>query len=113
VVLALTGTARRTGLLVIADGSACHGDDAPGKRDDRAAGFDAALAGALAAGDPVALLSACADRELAAQLLSTVDPLALLALLTARRPPAVADLQYAGAPLGVGYLVASWLWDGP
>jgi len=106
----LTDTARRTALLVIADGSACHGDQAPGRRDDRAGGFDAALAAALAAGDPNALLVACADRGLARDLLATVDPLAVLAALTTAHPPDSAELHYAGAPLGVGYLVASWQW---
>ena len=97
-------------MLVIADGSACHGDDAPGRRDDRAAAFDAALAGALAAGDPAALRIAAADRDLGRELLATVDPLTVLALLTASAPPTHADLLFAGAPLGVGYLVASWRW---
>ena len=104
-------TAERIALLVIADGSACHGDDAPGRRDDRAAQFDAALAEALAGGDPHALRAAAADRDLARALLAVVDPLAVLALLTARHPPTAADLLYSGAPLGVGYLVASWRWS--
>ena len=104
-------SAERLALLVIADGSACHGDDAPGRRDDRAAAFDAALAEALAAGNPAALRTAAADRALGRALLASVDPLAVLALLTDQRPPTSADLLYAGAPLGVGYLVASWRWE--
>ena len=100
----------RIALLVIADGSACHGDDAPGRRDDRAAGFDAMLADALASGDPQALQDACADPDLARELLAGVAPLAVLALLTADHPPTAAELLYSGAPLGVGYLVASWRW---
>jgi hypothetical protein len=103
-------SAQRLAVLVIADGSACHGDDAPGRRDDRAAPFDAALADALAAGDPAALRTAAADRALGRALLSSVDPLTVLARLTEERPPLSADLLYAGAPLGVGYLVASWRW---
>jgi hypothetical protein len=102
----------RIALLVIADGSACHGDDAPGRRDDRSAPFDATLATALAAGDPAALTRACADRALAADLLANVDPLEVLARLTADRCPVAAELLFAGAPLGVGYLVASWHWSG-
>lgn len=101
----------RIALLVIADGAACHGDHAPGRRDDRAADFDSALAAALAAGDPAALAVACGDRNLARELLATVDPLAVLARLTRSRPPRAATMSYAAAPLGVGYLVAAWYWD--
>ena len=103
-------SAERIALLVIADGSACHGDDAPGRRDDRARTFDGALAEALAAGDPDALRVAAADHDLARALLAQVDPLTVLALLAAGRPPATAELLYSDAPLGVGYLVASWRW---
>ena len=102
--------AERVCLLVIADGSACHGDDAPGRRDDRADAFDADLAAALGAGDPVALASVAGQRELAGELLAAVDPLGVLAALTVDDPPSSAALLYAGAPLGVGYLVASWRW---
>ena len=105
-----TNSAERVAVVVIADGSACHGDDAPGRHDDRAAHFDAALAEALAAGAPDRLALACADRSLASDLLATVDPLAVLARLTVGRPPNSAELLYFGAPLGVGYLVASWRW---
>ena len=103
-------SAERIALLVIADGSACHGDDAPGRRDDRARTFDGALAEALAAGDPDALRVAAADHDLARALLASVDPLTVLALLAAGRPPATAELLYSDAPLRVGYLVASWRW---
>ena len=107
----VVAAADRIALLVIADGAACHGDDAPGRRDDRSTAFDAALAAALTMGDPDALGRACADRELAADLLAIVDPLDVLARLTAPTPPDAAELLYAGAPMGVGYLVASWRWD--
>ena len=100
----------RVGLLAIADGSACHGDHAPGRRDDRSVAFDARLADALAAGDPARLAAACADRELALDLLATVDPLAVLAALTSADPPVEAELLYRDAPLGACYLVASWRW---
>jgi hypothetical protein len=101
---------QRIAVLVIADGSACHGDAAPGRGDDRADAFDAALARALGSGDPAALQAATADRELARELMATVDPLAVLAGLTASRAPDAAELLYSAAPLGVGYLVASWGW---
>jgi len=103
--------AGRVCLLVIADGSACHGDDAPGRRDDRAESFDADLAAALGAGDPVALAAAAGRREVAGELLATVDPLAVLAALTVGDPPSSAALLYSDAPFGVGYLVASWRWN--
>jgi hypothetical protein len=102
--------ARRVAVLVIADGSACHGDAAPGRRDDRSDPFDRALARALASGDPAGLRAATTDRTLAGELLASVEPLAVLALLTADRPPDDAELLYSAAPLGVGYLVASWRW---
>ncbi len=105
-------SAPRVAVLVIADGSACHGDAAPGRRDDRAGPFDLALARALASGDPAALQIATTDRALAAELLASVEPLAVLALLTAGQPPDDAELLYSAAPLGVGYLVASWRWAG-
>lgn len=100
----------RAVLLVVADGAACHGDDAPGRRDDRAAAFDATLATALDAGNPAALAAACADRTVAAELLAIVDPLAVLAGLIREAPPDDAELLFDAAPFGVGYLVASWRW---
>lgn len=102
----------RITLLVIADGAACHGDNAPARRDDRSDAFDAALARALAAGDPAALRDACRNPELPADaVMASVDPLVLLAALTRSAPPDAADLLYSGAPFGVGYFVASWRWN--
>ena len=107
-----TGGLDRVTVLVIADGAACHGDDAPGRRDDRSDAFDAALACALAAGDPAALADACRNPELPADaVMASVNPLALLADLTRSAPPDAADLLYSGAPFGVGYFVASWRWN--
>ena len=102
----------RVTVLVIADGAACHGDNAPGRRDDRSDAFDAALAHALATGDPAALADACRNPELPADaVMASVNPLALLADLTRSAPPDAADLLYSGAPFGVGYFVASWRWN--
>jgi hypothetical protein len=39
--------------------------------------------------------------------------LAVLARLTASRAPDIAELLYSAAPVGVGYLVASWGWARP
>ncbi len=103
----------RTGLLVVADGAACHGPDAPGARDDRSAGFDAAIAGALAAGSPTALAAVVRDRAVqAAELRCTGLPaFAAMAALTADAPPTTGRVDYCAAPLGVGYFVAAWQWD--
>jgi len=106
----MTRSSERVALLVIADGAACHGDDAPGRRDDRSTAFDAAVAAALAAGSPADLSAACADWSAARELLASVGPLDVLARLTASGPPAVAELFYAGAPVGVGYWVSNWRW---
>lgn len=106
------GDDTRVGLVIVADGAAAHGEHAPGRRDDRSAGFDDALAAALAGGDPAALAAAVADRELARQLGAVTDPLGVLARLTLADPPTTADLPYRGHPYGVGYLVASWRWSG-
>jgi hypothetical protein len=106
----MTRSSERIALLVIADGAACHGDDAPGRRDDRSTGFDAAVARALAAGSPADLSSACADRSLSVELLASVEPLDVLARLASTSPPAAAELRYADAPVGIGYWVANWRW---
>ncbi|MFL6143316.1 MAG: hypothetical protein ACJ72N_15810 [Labedaea sp.] len=45
------------GLLVLGDGSHRHGERAPGRPDERAAGFDEDVRRALAAADPAALLA--------------------------------------------------------
>jgi hypothetical protein len=81
------------------------------RRDDRSIPFDDRLATALADGDPGELRLACADRELARELLAVTDPLLVLAELTAADRPSAAELLYRGAPYGVGYLVACWLWN--
>lgn len=106
----LVDPAERVGLLVIADGAATHGDDAPGRRDDRAGPFDDAIGEALAAGDPKALGLACVDRDLASRLMAVIEPLRMLARLTGDDPPTAAELLYRDHPFGVGYFVASWRW---
>jgi hypothetical protein len=106
------GARDRDALLVIADGAATHGPDAPGRRDDRAGPFDDALAAALADGDPRALRRACADRELAGALRAVTAPLGVLARLTEDDPPTEAEVLLRCRPYGVGYFVASWRWAG-
>lgn len=93
-------------LVVMGDGSARRSTTAPGYLDERAAGFDAALARALASGDPERL--GALDADLARQLLVAGVPAwhAAAGLLAGRRYDA--RVGYDGAPYGVGYVVAGW-----
>jgi len=101
----------RTGVLCMADGSAKRSPAAPGHLDARAEGHDAAVARAWAAGDAAALANL--DAGLAAQLWVGGSP-AWRALGTAAlarsSAPLMAVLLHESAPLGVGYLVATWTW---
>ena len=94
-------------LLVMADGSTARSEKAPGHLDERAEPFDAAIASALASGEPDALIGL--DPALGAELGSTgVPALRALGELTSGAS-VTAHLRYDGAPLGVGYVVADWL----
>ncbi|MGC0416557.1 hypothetical protein [Embleya sp. AB8] len=95
----------RVALLVVGDGSACRTEKAPGYLDARAEPYDAALAAALAAADPVAL--AALDPALADELWVAGRP-ALQALAGAAGPGRRGRLLYDAAPYGVGYFVALW-----
>jgi hypothetical protein len=101
----LAAAAQRVALLVMGDGSACHGPKAPGYDDPRAPGYHKDVAGALAAADPAALLA--------------LDPAGSTDLKVAGRAAwqvlagAAGDrwrgaVHYDAAPYGVGYLVATW-----
>jgi aromatic ring-opening dioxygenase LigB subunit len=102
-IAALTG---RVGLLVMGDGSACRTERSPGYLDERAVGFDAEVARALAEADTDAL--------------AALDPAVAADLVAAGRAPwqvlagAARDGRFGGellageAPYGVGYFVASW-----
>ena len=78
-----------TGLLVIADGAAAHGGDAPAAEDPAAPEFDRALLTALAQADPDALASFCRDRagQAAALRCESLPAWAALAGLTIGSPP--------------------------
>jgi hypothetical protein len=93
-------------LVVLAAGSAGRSTTAPGYLDERAAGFDAAVAAALRGGDPEAL--GALDAQLGAELLAGGVPAwhAAGAVLAGQRY--TADLRYDDAPYGVGYFVATW-----
>jgi hypothetical protein len=120
----------RPAVLVMGDGSARRSERAPGYVDDRAAGFDAAVAEALATGDAAALRNL--DPVLGAELLAAGVPAwrAVGRMLTAGERAQVptaaaraaggtadrsgggtydAELLHADAPYGVGYLVATWV----
>jgi hypothetical protein len=105
--------AGRTALLLLGDGSARRGVKAPGYLDERAFGFDDAVAAALAAGDAAVL--AGLDAGLAAELMVLGrSTLRLLGAVALRAPGAVTGpaLTYRGDPFGVSYFVATWPFEG-
>ncbi|MBV9485966.1 MAG: hypothetical protein JO246_07895, partial [Frankiaceae bacterium] len=88
-------------------GSSRRTEKAPGHLDDRAAGFDASIARALAGGDPVAL--GRIDPELATDLMCAGAPVwRWLAAALGDDRPTTADLLVDDARYGVGYFVAGW-----
>ena len=103
---ALAALPAAAGVLAMGDGSARRTEKAPGHLDPAAAGFDAAVAAALAAGDPGALASL--DAEEGERLLAAGVPVwrAVGTALAGR--PVLGRLRYEDAPFGVGYLVADW-----
>ncbi|MFD1656877.1 class III extradiol dioxygenase subunit B-like domain-containing protein [Streptomyces caeni] len=102
----LAGRDERVALLVMGDASACRTLKAPGYLDERAAGFDAQVARALAAADGEALkaLDAALARELKAGGRAAWQVLAG----AAEGAGLSGALLYDDAPYGVGYLVAAW-----
>lgn len=102
----------RCALLVMGDGSAHRSLQAPGSLDERAAGFDAAVARALADGDPAALALTAGDPVGAELLVAGRAPWTAAAGTVAREwagSPLAARLLADEAPYGVGYLVATWV----
>ncbi|MGH8860148.1 MAG: hypothetical protein ACRDVG_02765 [Jatrophihabitantaceae bacterium] len=95
-----------TALLVMGDASARRSTAAPGYLDERAEGYDAEVARALAAGDPAAL--GALDLGLGAQLLAAGAPAWAAAATLLGTRTYDAELLYDDAPYGVGYLVAAW-----
>jgi hypothetical protein len=102
----LAGGSTRTALLTIGDGSARRGPRAPGHFDERAGAFDAEVERALRAGDLTALLDL--DPALARELMATGRPAwqVMAGALEGMTGLAV-EMQYAGDPFGVAYLVAT------
>ncbi|MGW3041275.1 class III extradiol dioxygenase subunit B-like domain-containing protein [Kitasatospora sp. NPDC001159] len=102
----LAGLADRVALLVLGDGSACRSVKAPGYLDERAEGFDAALAAALGSADLPAL--AALDSGFAAELKAEGRAPWQVLAGAAEGAGLTARLGYQDAPYGVGYFVASW-----
>jgi aromatic ring-opening dioxygenase LigB subunit len=94
------------GLLVMGDGSARRTEKAPGWLDERAAGFDAASAAALASGNPEQLRQI--DQELGRELLAAGAPAWRAAARLLAHTAWEGAVSYDDAPYGVGYLVAVW-----
>jgi hypothetical protein len=95
-----------TGLLLMADGAACHGPKAPRAEDSRAAAYEEAVNDALAAGDPAAL--AALDPHLGAELSATGPELWPLLSAAAGGADWSGELLHSDAPYGVGWSVAVW-----
>lgn len=95
----------RVALLVMGDGSARRSVKAPGYLDEGAAGFDAAVVEALAAGTPGGLRvdERSGGEQLAAGVPAWRHAASLLDGGNYR-----ADMFYDEAPYGVGYFVAAW-----
>jgi len=102
----LAGGSTRTALLAMGDGSARRGPRAPGHFDERAAAFDAEVERAVRAGDFAALLAL--DPTLARELMATGRPAwQVLAGALEGMAGLATEVQYAGDPFGVAYLVAT------
>ncbi|MGW2057095.1 class III extradiol dioxygenase subunit B-like domain-containing protein [Streptomyces sp. NPDC001840] len=102
----IAGRSDRVALLVMGDGSACRTLKAPGYLDERAAGFDEAVARALAAADAAALKAL--DAELAYDLKAAGRAPWQLLAGAADDARLSGELLYDAAPYGVGYFVAAW-----
>ncbi len=103
----LAALAPRVALLALGDGTARRATREPAAADPQAQAYDDAVAAALAAADPAAL--AGLDPGLDAPLMIAGRP-AWQVLAGAAGAAAAPEgaLAFAGAPFGVGYLVASW-----
>ncbi|MFH9072385.1 class III extradiol dioxygenase subunit B-like domain-containing protein [Streptomyces alboflavus] len=102
----IAARADRVALLVMGDASACRTLKAPGYLDERAAGFDADVARALAAADVAALKAL--DAELAQELKAAGRAPWQVLAGAADGAGLRGELLFDDAPYGVGYLVAAW-----
>ena len=101
--LAADGTC--VGLILVADGAACHGRKAPRAQDARAQAYDDGVGAALASGQPSRL--AQIDADLGDELGATGSQV-WPALVAAAGGDGIGEVLWAGAPYGVGWAVASW-----
>jgi hypothetical protein len=101
----IAATAPRVALLAMGDGSARRSESAPGYLDERAAPFDEAVERAVRDGDLGVL--AALDPALAQQLLAAGRPAWQVLAGALAGLPLATEVSYAGAPFGVGYLVAT------
>ncbi len=101
----LVAGTQRVAILAMGDGTARRTPAAPGYVDERAIGFDAAVAAALKTADVDALLAL--DPQLSRDLLAA-GRASWQVLAGAAGPGCAAELLYDDAPYGVGYFVATW-----
>lgn len=101
----------RVALLVLGDGSARRGTDAPGYLDERAFAFDDEVLRCLSEGDREGLLRLRPD--LAAELMAAGRAAwqVMAHALADGRAPVRPRVLYAHDPFGVTYFVAVWLCD--
>lgn len=102
----LAVAAARVAMLVLADGSARRGPQAPGYTDPRAVPLDQAVTAALAAGDAEALLAV--PPTLAADVLMSGRAALQVLAGAARGRPWAGELLATDDRYGVAYSVATW-----
>jgi hypothetical protein len=93
------------GLILVADGAACHGPKAPRAQDERADRYDEGVCAALASGQPPRL--AQIDVELGDELGASGSQVWSV-LVAAAAGDGIGEVLWSGAPYGVGWAVASW-----
>jgi hypothetical protein len=101
----LRAVGTQVALVLVADGADCHGPKAPRAEDPRAQAYDDEVCAALASGEPGRL--AQIDVDLGEELGATgqrVWPV----LVAAAGGDEIGEVLWAGAPYGVGWVVASW-----
>ena len=96
---------RAAGLLVVANGTACRSEKAPGHLDERSFDYDREIEDALGSGSPERLRDL--DESLGAELWAH-DVAALRRLGEQVTGPVAAELDYSEDPYGVQYWVARW-----
>ncbi|MFJ6197117.1 hypothetical protein [Micromonospora sp. NPDC092111] len=95
-------------LLVMGDGSACHGPTSPGYDDPRAGAYDDGVARALADADAEALLGLDPVRSAELRVAGRAPWQVLAGAVRATGGDWRGELRHHSAPYGVGYFVASW-----